>query len=105
MFGHTNVGKLLRETISNMASSSKTIQKTSKCFNKKYKTRQILFYRFLREYTLFLIPSRFFLKGRGMEIPKILAATDDQFFKKISGQKRRAERKYKIYRSDIMFPF
>ena len=40
-----------------------------------------------------------------MKIPKILATRDDQFLKKISGQKRRAERKYKIYRSDIMFPF
>ena len=59
LFGRKNGEKSLQKTISSMTNISSNIQKTSKCSNGTHKKRQILFHRFLGEYTLFLPPSSF----------------------------------------------
>ena len=63
LFGCKNKGKVLQKNISNME-NNKNIQKTSKCFNRDTQKDQILFHRFLGEYTLFLTTCFLFWKIR-----------------------------------------
>ena len=52
----------LQKSIENTTNSSRNFQKTAKC-SRTHKKKQILFHRFLDEYTQFLIPL-LFVKGR-----------------------------------------
>ena len=64
LFGYENVGKSLQKTISNKEDSRKNINKTWKSSNRKTQKRQILFHRFLSEYTLPLPCYTCFWRGR-----------------------------------------
>ena len=75
-----------------MTNSSKNIQKTSKYSNGNIKIREILFHRFLGEYTLFLTPPPLppppppFFEVGGNENSKKLGRRWNQFLKTHRGK-------------------
>ena len=81
----------------------KTFKQHQNVPRETHKKRQILFHRFFDEYTLFLTPL-LFLKGKN-KIPKKWVGGGSNFLKKLSVQKGRGEKKYRICRGNGIFSF
>ena len=77
------------------------LQKDQYVITGTHQKRQILFRKFVGEYTLFLPISLLFLKGENENWENLVEGR--LFFKKSSGQKGKGETKYTICRGDEMF--